>query len=237
MPPSPPGSPKADFVPFEGEPSYDALYKVCVIGESGVGKSSMLSRFTDNSFDLDTKATIGVDFRSTLVTLDDGNVCKCQLWDTAGQERFRSLSTSFFRGAVGAILVYDVSFSDSFFKCMYWLDELKTHVPDAKVMLVGNKIDLVELRAVETNLALSWAHEQGLMFTECSAKDSSNVSYAFFRLLNAIKPAVTLARGGSTGESTAQDYKHVKGETIKLSRRLTKTERKVRGEFNKMGCC
>jgi Ras-related protein Rab-18 len=121
-----------------------ATLKILIIGESGVGKSSILLRFTDDLFDAQQAATIGVDFKVKTLTVD-GNKTKLAIWDTAGQERFRTLTPSYYRGAQGAILVYDVSSRETFSKLNIWLNELETFAnkPDIVKMLVANKVDKV----------------------------------------------------------------------------------------------
>ncbi|XP_006139813.1 ras-related protein Rab-18 isoform X3 [Tupaia chinensis] len=116
--------------------------KILIIGESGVGKSSLLLRFTDDTFDPELAATIGVDFKVKTISVD-GNKAKLAIWDTAGQERFRTLTPSYYRGAQGVILVYDVTRRDTFVKLDNWLTELETYCTrnDIVNMLVGNKID------------------------------------------------------------------------------------------------
>ena len=116
--------------------------KILIIGESGVGKSSILLRFTDDAFDPEISATIGVDFKVKVITVD-GNKVKLAIWDTAGQERFRTLTPSYYRGGQGAILVYDVTNRESFQKIEDWLNELETYTTnhDMIKMLVGNKCD------------------------------------------------------------------------------------------------
>ncbi|XP_004629212.1 ras-related protein Rab-18 isoform X2 [Octodon degus] len=121
--------------------------KILIIGESGVGKSSLLLRFTDDTFDPELAATIGVDFKVKTISVD-GNKAKLAIWDTAGQERFRTLTPSYYRGAQGVILVYDVTRRDTFVKLDNWLNELETYCTrnDIVNMLVGNKIDKENLQ-------------------------------------------------------------------------------------------
>uniref|UniRef100_A0A8B9FHH9 small monomeric GTPase n=1 Tax=Amazona collaria TaxID=241587 RepID=A0A8B9FHH9_9PSIT len=138
--------------------------KILIIGESGVGKSSLLLRFTDDTFDPELAATIGVDFKVKTISVD-GNKAKLAIWDTAGQERFRTLTPSYYRGAQGVILVYDVTRRDTFVKLDNWLNELETYCTrnDIVKMLVGNKIDK-ENREVDRNEGLKFARKHSMLF-------------------------------------------------------------------------
>ncbi|KAI4575417.1 hypothetical protein MJG53_011620 [Ovis ammon polii x Ovis aries] len=138
--------------------------KILIIGESGVGKSSLLLRFTDDTFDPELAATIGVDFKVKTISVD-GNKAKLAIWDTAGQERFRTLTPSYYRGAQGVILVYDVTRRDTFVKLDNWLNELETYCTrnDIVNMLVGNKIDK-ENREVDRNEGLKFARKHSMLF-------------------------------------------------------------------------
>ena len=162
---------------------YDYLFKVVIIGDSGVGKSNLLSRFTRNEFHLDSKSTIGVEFATRSIQ-HDGKIIKAQIWDTAGQERYRAITSAYYRGAVGALLVYDISKRLTFENVERWLKELRTHAdPSIVVMLVGNKCDLKHLQAVLTDDAKSFAEQNNLAFIETSALDGQNVDLAFETLL------------------------------------------------------
>ncbi|KAL0460432.1 UNVERIFIED_CONTAM: Ras-related protein RABA5b [Sesamum latifolium] len=154
------------------------LFKIVVIGDSAVGKSNLLSRFARDEFDHNSKATIGVEFQTQVVELD-GKEVKAQVWDTAGQERFRAVTSAYYRGAVGALVVYDISRKITFESVKRWLDELNTHCDTAVArMLVGNKCDLENIREVSVDEGKSLA-EEGLFFIETSALDSTNVNKAF----------------------------------------------------------
>lgn len=174
-----------------------------LIGDSGVGKSNLLSRFTRNEFNLDSKSTIGVEFATRSIQVDAKTI-KAQIWDTAGQERYRAITSAYYRGAVGALLVYDISKHQTYENVQRWLKELRDHA-DANIviMLVGNKSDLRHLRAVPTEEAKQFASEcpglvllgrQGLTlkgdnnlsFIETSALDASNVELAFQNILTGI---------------------------------------------------
>lgn len=134
----------------EEEEPYDYLFKLVLIGDSGVGKSNLLSRFTRDYFDLETKSTIGVEFATKRLETD-GKSIKAQIWDTAGQERYRAITSAYYRGAVGALLVFDIAKRSSFENADRWLKELRDHAdPGIMVMLVGNKRDLQHMRQVWT---------------------------------------------------------------------------------------
>jgi len=165
---------------------YDYLFKVVLIGDSGVGKSNLLSRFTRNEFNLESKSTIGVEFATRSIQVD-GKTIKAQIWDTAGQERYRAITSAYYRGAVGALLVYDIAKHLTYENVDRWLRELRDHA-DANIviMLVGNKSDLRHLRAVPTEEAKGFAEDNQLSFIETSALDSTNVETAFHNILTEI---------------------------------------------------
>ncbi|KAF8626365.1 hypothetical protein AX15_005016 [Amanita polypyramis BW_CC] len=166
--------------------TYDYLFKVVLIGDSGVGKSNLLSRFTRNEFNLESKSTIGVEFATRSINLE-GKVIKAQIWDTAGQERYRAITSAYYRGAVGALLVYDIAKHATYVNVTRWLKELRDHADsNIVIMLVGNKSDLKHLRAVPTDEAKAFSTEQGLSFIETSALDASNVEGAFLTILTDI---------------------------------------------------
>uniref|UniRef100_A0A3Q4MBZ3 small monomeric GTPase n=1 Tax=Neolamprologus brichardi TaxID=32507 RepID=A0A3Q4MBZ3_NEOBR len=159
---------------------------VVLIGDSGVGKSNLLSRFTRNEFNLESKSTIGVEFATRSIQVE-GKTVKAQIWDTAGQERYRAITSAYYRGAVGALLVYDIAKHLTYENAERWLKELQDHADsNIVIMLVGNKSDLRHLRAVPTDEAKAFAEKHGLSFLETSALDSSNVELAFQTILTAI---------------------------------------------------
>ncbi|XP_066152454.1 ras-related protein Rab-18-B-like [Euwallacea fornicatus] len=160
--------------------------KILIIGESGVGKSSLLLRFTEDNFDPEQTLTIGVDFKTKRVSVDE-NTVKLAIWDTAGQERFRTLTPSYYRDAQGAILVFDVSSYQTFAKLETWLDELETYSTKSNIvkMIVGNKID-VEKREVSREQAMAFARRHQTLYIEASAKTKHGVQSAFEELVHKI---------------------------------------------------
>ncbi|PSS02913.1 Ras-related protein like [Actinidia chinensis var. chinensis] len=165
---------------------YDYLFKVVLIGDSGVGKSNLLSRFTRNEFCLESKSTIGVEFATRTLQVE-GRTVKAQIWDTAGQERYRAITSAYYRGALGALLVYDVTKPTTFENVSRWLKELRDHADsNIVIMLIGNKTDLKHLRAVATEDAQGFAETEGLSFIETSALEAINVEKAFQMILSEI---------------------------------------------------
>eukprot|EP00744_Colponema_vietnamica_P004422 GILI01006609.1.p1 GENE.GILI01006609.1~~GILI01006609.1.p1 ORF type:complete len:201 (-),score=42.50 GILI01006609.1:376-978(-) len=154
---------------------YDYLFKLVLIGDSGVGKSCLLLRFADDTYTESYISTIGVDFKIRTIERD-GKTIKLQIWDTAGQERYRALAPMYYRGASGALVVYDITSEDSFRKAQSWIKELRQNGdPNILITLVGNKCDLEPLRAVPQEEGQRVAQDEGLEFVETSAKDGLNV--------------------------------------------------------------
>ncbi|CAI4420959.1 AIS_HP2_G0013890.mRNA.1.CDS.1 [Saccharomyces cerevisiae] len=214
---------------------YDQLFKIVLIGDSGVGKSNLLSRFTKNEFNMDSKSTIGVEFATRTLEID-GKRIKAQIWDTAGQERYRAITSAYYRGAVGALIVYDISKSSSYENCNHWLSELRENADDnVAVGLIGNKSDLAHLRAVPTEESKTFAQENQLLFTETSALNSENVDKAFEELINTIYQKVSkhqMDLGDSSANGNANGASAPNGPTISLT--PTPNENK---KANGNNCC
>lgn len=158
----------------------DYLFKVLMIGESGTGKSALLARFVDGTFESNFISTIGVDFKIHYMKTETGKNIKIQVWDTAGQERFRTITTSYYRGASGVLVVFDVTDEMSFEKIRYWLNELKEHAtPGIPFLLVANKIDMRAERVIDLDAAKRFAAQVGLELVESSAKTNVGVSEVF----------------------------------------------------------
>ncbi|EPS71971.1 hypothetical protein M569_02786, partial [Genlisea aurea] len=190
----------------------DYLFKLLLIGDSSVGKSCLLLRFADDSYVDSYISTIGVDFKIRTVELD-GKTIKLQIWDTAGQERFRTITSSYYRGAHGIIIVYDVTEKESFNNVKQWLNEIDRYANDSVCkLLVGNKCDLVDDKVVDTQTgkANGFADEHGISFLETSAKDSINVEQAFLTMAGEIKKKMGSQPSGKNQRGTVQ----IRGQPI-----------------------
>ncbi|XKL64342.1 hypothetical protein PGB90_004428 [Kerria lacca] len=160
---------------------YDHLFKLLIIGDSGVGKSSLLLRFADNTFSGSYITTIGVDFKIRTVEID-GERVKLQIWDTAGQERFRTITSTYYRGTHGVIVVYDVTNGESFANVKRWLHEIEQNCEFVNKILVGNKNDAPERKIVITEDAQRFADQMNIQLFETSAKDNINVEEMFMAI-------------------------------------------------------
>ena len=160
--------------------------KIIVVGDSGVGKTNLINRFATDKFDTNSKATIGVEF--VYKTLKIGKeVIKVEVWDTAGQERYRSITSSYYKGARGAIIVYDITNDDSFHNVESWMNEVvKKGKKDIQFLLLGNKSDLVNDRLVSEEKGIEKARELNMRLFEASALDKTNVNEAFNYLIKEI---------------------------------------------------
>jgi Ras-related protein Rab-11A len=166
--------------------NYDLIFKIVLIGDSGVGKTNILSRYINNEFSLATQSTVGVEFGSKIIK-KNGKVIKLQIWDTAGQERYKSITSAYYKGSRGAFVVYDITRKTTYDNIDKWIGELKTNgSEDVLIMLVGNKSDLEDKREVITEEVEKKAQEQKLAFCETSALNGKNVEYAFENLINEI---------------------------------------------------
>ncbi|KAL9322360.1 hypothetical protein ACSQ67_010413 [Phaseolus vulgaris] len=300
---------------YKADDEYDYLFKLVLIGDSGVGKSNLLSRFTRNEFNLESKSTIGVEFATKSLNID-AKVIKAQIWDTAGQERigvlllwygvcgfvcfefvygigirdfffsfehavnwvakdvchwklardnvcgqncfqreldlfsdneakplnddglswehflkfwYRAITSAYYRGAVGALLVYDVTRRATFENAARWLKELRDHTdPNIVVMLIGNKSDLRHLVAVPTEDGKSFAERESLYFMETSALEATNVENAFTEVLSQIYRIVS-RRAVEAGDNGSSSTVPSKGQTINV-----KDDSSV---LKKIGCC
>jgi Ras-related protein Rab-1A len=166
---------------------YDYLFKLLLVGNYGTGKTSLIIKYVDGTFEPKDMATIGVDFK--MRTLDcNGKRVKLQIWDTAGQERFKTITASYFRGAHGIFVAYDITKNESFNEVKsHWYEEAaRLGSSEVSIVLLGNKSDLEGRRAVNYNLAKQFADEKKIPFLETSSLDSSNVTEAFSTMVQQI---------------------------------------------------
>ncbi len=179
--------------------NYDFLVKLLLIGDSGVGKSCLLLRFSDDSFTHNFIATIGIDFKVKTIDLD-GRKIKLQIWDTAGQERFHTITTAYYRGANGMVLVYDVSDEKTFENVGHWIQQTELHATQGvNKMILGNKCDM-PTRVVSTERGQTLAAEHKIKFFETSAKSNQNVSEAFLAITrDVVQRFVTTGGNGGGG--------------------------------------
>ena len=190
----------------------EITYKVLLLGDSSVGKTCFLKRYIDNTFQDAYLSTIGFDFKFKNVTLKDGKKVKVQLWDTAGQERFRTIAKSYYKGAHGIVLIYDVTSKRTYENIRKWLNQIKEEASNRiSIILVANKIDCEGEREVSKEEGENLATTSGLTLFEASAKDSINVNESFQYLI----------------EKISEKYANINSNTTKLNN--SKNEKK--------GCC
>ncbi|KAL7677716.1 hypothetical protein ACOME3_003954 [Neoechinorhynchus agilis] len=182
--------------------TYDYLFKLLLIGDSGVGKTCVLNRFVDATFSTTFISTIGIDFKIRTIELD-GKRIKLQIWDTAGQERFKTITTAYYRGAMGIMLVYDISNEKTFDNIKNWIRTIEMHAADDVVrMIIGNKCDIeVERRKVKKERGEQVANEYGVHFLETSAKGNIGIEEAFFTLAREIKQKVEAKKAADSARA------------------------------------
>mmetsp|Transcript_28845 Transcript_28845/g.40617 ORF Transcript_28845/g.40617 Transcript_28845/m.40617 type:complete len:211 (-) Transcript_28845:568-1200(-) len=189
---------------------YDFLFKILVVGESAVGKSSLLLRFADDTFTEEFITTIGVDFKFRTLKIDD-SIVKLQIWDTAGQERFRTLTSAYYRGANGVMLAFDVTDLNSFKTVEKWISDIRVYSPDqTPIVLVATKADLTNKRVVDADAAKQLAEKYGFKYFETSSKTGLGVNDSFFSLTSEIlKKAKERKASGQRDPSQQKTLKKV----------------------------
>jgi len=210
---------------------YDYIFKYIIIGDMGVGKSCILHYFTEKKFMPDSPHTIGVEFGTRIIELE-GKKIKLQVWDTAGQERFRAVTRSYYRGAAGALMVYDVTRRSTFNHLTSWLTDARNLTsPNTVIIMIGNKTDLSKQREVTFEEASKFGEENGLLFLETSAKSGENVEEAFLKtsriIFQQIQDGSLDVSGVDTGVRTGKNGG--KETTTKI--------KKTDGGTAKSGCC
>ena len=185
----------------------DAKYKILILGDSTVGKTCFLTRYTDNTFQEEYLASIGMDYKIKSYEKEDGNSIKLYIWDTAGQDRFRSITRNYYKGADGIILIYDITNEESFNNVKHWINSIKEEAPDKVVIiLVGNKVDDEENRKIKKENGEKISQEFKLPFFECSAKADINVNSAFEAL---IKKLIEINPKDKSGDKLKKDKQKV----------------------------
>ena len=210
---------------------YDLSFKIIVIGNSGVGKSCLTNKATKNIFEDTYNATVGFEFFTFNIKIND-KIVKLQIWDTCGQELYRSLITNFYRNSSLAIIVYAVNQKESFESIEMWLRELRTHSnPDAKVFLIGNKIDLTEERKIKTEEGESYAKKNNLTkFIESSAKSGVNVQKIFIDAAKILYDDYILYNGNEVDDGSVKEHSF-------SSRPRPSFESEKKYDKKKKGCC
>lgn len=214
---------------FEEE-DFEAQYtfKIVIAGNSGVGKTNLISRYVHDEFSEESSPTIGVDFQAKCEKIEDVNI-KLQFWDTAGQEKHKAIANSYYKQANGAILCYDLTDKNSFKKLTFWLEEIRNSAPkDMKIILLGNKSDLIEEREISEEEGLTFAKENGFFFMEVSAKENPDgvVNTAFRELMKEI-----------LNDMEGEREEANKRETAMRTDTLTQIEVNKKMPEKKGGCC
>eukprot|EP00331_Platyophrya_macrostoma_P008058 CAMPEP_0176415962 /NCGR_PEP_ID=MMETSP0127-20121128/6090_1 /TAXON_ID=938130 /ORGANISM="Platyophrya macrostoma, Strain WH" /LENGTH=216 /DNA_ID=CAMNT_0017796001 /DNA_START=45 /DNA_END=695 /DNA_ORIENTATION=+ len=213
---------------------YSYLFKYIIIGDAAVGKSCLLMQFLDKRFKSDHDATIGVEFGSRNVTIKD-KVVKLQIWDTAGQESFRSITRSYYRGAIGALLVYDITRRDTFENIERWLEETRQYANSNMIIfLIGNKCDLESERQVSTQEGETFAKAHNILFMETSAKTAKNVEEVFTQTAREVYQKIENNEIDPTSDSSGVKVGSQSGKF--------QIDKKFMSEYNEIGdkkkkCC
>ena len=210
--------------------SYDLIFKLVLIGDSGVGKTNILSRYINNEFSLASQPTVGVEFGSKIIKKNDKSI-KLQIWDTAGQERYKSITNAYYKGSKGALVVYDISRKSTFENVDKWIGELKNNASEeVHIMLVGNKSDLEDKREVKTEEVAKKAEQYKIAFCETSALKGNNIEHAFEKLVDEITKAVVKSRGNDVKTEE-------KSKTINLNVEEEKEKKEGKDAKNSAKCC
>ena len=198
--------------------------KIVIIGDAGVGKTSMIQQFVNRKFDKRYEETIGVEFQVKTFKIND-TITKIEIWDTAGSERFASITKNYYRGAQGVLIVYDVTNKSSFDKVESWYNEIKncTNQDEIAILLIGNKCDLDDLRTISNNMLVNLGKNLGIGVMETSAKEFVNINEAFYLLIKEIYRKFVKNNGSSNEKNDI-------GEGMVL--KVENTKKKEKG-----GCC
>jgi len=211
--------------------NYNYLFKIALIGDAGIGKSSILMRFTENDFREDTTSTIGVDFK--IISMKIGEECnaKMQIWDTGGSERFKSMTSYFIKSCPAFLLIFDLTRQKSFKNLDMWLNMINENTSPKVLCLIGNKSDLEESRQVSKAEAMEYAIKNNLKYLETSAKTNNNIENVFVYVASALYSDVKKI---NTSEKNNYTYEMGKSKTLNLNDSSTKqTDENIK----KNSCC
>ena len=190
---------------------HDQLIKILVVGESGVGKSALMLRYTENSFSETWVSTIGVDFKLKNIECEN-KICKLQIWDTAGQERFKTITATYYRGSHAVMLTFDLTDIKTFLRAQYWLEAIHKNAPEwCQIILVGNKCENSEARVVPTKDAQEFADKIKIPYIETSAKDDINVKEAFEQLVSMVIKNQVVEKVARDSETTGLPTENASG--------------------------
>lgn len=216
---------------------FDYLFKVVIVGDSGVGKSNILLRFTENNFSFSFHPTIGVDFKIKTFKYENFTI-KLQLWDTAGQERFKNVANTYYKGAHSVLLVYDITNPNSFKNLETWINEVDKYADCLlERLLIGNKCDLEDQRKVSQSQAKEFAKKIGVNFLETSAKDTINIDAAFQCLVKESIEAVNKKKASGGVMDRRSPEKSLEGNKIVLTKNDNETQKDSNENRKKKGCC
>ena len=194
---------------------YEMMIKVILIGDSGVGKTNIMSKFLKNQFLEDSKATVGVEFGSKLF-IQQGHKIKAQIWDTAGQEKYKAITSAYYKGSKGALVIYDITQKETFANIEKWVNDLKCKGdPKITIIIIGNKNDLEEKRQISKEQGEEKAKSFGCAFLETSAFSGDNIEKAFEMMVKEIYDKFTSDIGGDDEEEL---HSNEKGEDLKLEK-------------------
>ena len=206
------------------------ILKIVLVGESGVGKTSIITQYIDNIFQKDQQSTIGGTFSTKTVKCGNGKILKLEIWDTAGQERYRSVTKLFYKDANAAILVYDITNKFSFEEIQnYWFGQVKDSAPENIIIaIVANKLDLYENEQVDETIARKYAQDNNALFACTSAKNTSGIEDLFIeiaKIYSGSDSALTIQE-----KDEAEEYKKIRKESVRITREEMKNNKKK-------GCC
>ena len=219
------------------ENEYDYNLKFILIGDTNVGKSNLILRYTHNDFALNYKPTIGVEFSNKYVTSNSKTKYQLKIWDTSGQERFKSIVRSFYINTACAIVVYDITNRESFKSCEYWIEETKCASENVTLILVGNKSDLKDTRVISEDEGKTLAEEHGMLFIETSAKTGSNVNELFKILVETIDNNISEGLYDLSDENIGITRYNEKKNKLTYDNCITEENTEEKKKSKKKKCC